>query len=429
MIKNILLVFMLITSSAITAQRTSSSPYSFFGIGDEFNPITVEQSAMGGIGVAFSHYKYLNFTNPAAYANLRYTTYSFGLLNNKLTVENGGVKQSSNSTSLSYFALAFPIGNKAGMSFGLQPVSSVGYSLSNSILDNNGTILERTSFSGEGGVSRIYSSFGIKVYKELSLGIEVDYKFGSIDNSIINEKAGVSLATKYKEATIVRGGSVALGAQYKKALKNKLVISGGATVKMGNDLKVTGDEYLNSLSFTSSGGEFGRDTLSQSEISGNYKLPLKAILGAGVGKDDKWYVGLEYEKQDAIETTGFLNTSNSAYTYGESNRVSLGGFYIPKINSISSYWERVTYRAGVRLKKTGLLVDGSDPYTNYTDVDDFGISFGLGLPLKQLSSVNMGFEFGQRGTTANNLIKENYFNFRLSLSLTDTNWFQKRKID
>ena len=84
MIRNILLVFILITSSAITAQRTSSSPYSFFGIGDEFNPVTVEQSAMGGIGVAFNHYKYLNFTNPAAYANLRYTTYSFGLLNNKL---------------------------------------------------------------------------------------------------------------------------------------------------------------------------------------------------------------------------------------------------------------------------------------------------------------------------------------------------------
>lgn len=429
MIRNILLVFILITSSALTAQRTSSSPYSFFGIGDEFNPVTVEQSAMGGIGVAFNHYKYLNFTNPAAYANLRYTTYSFGLLNNKLSVENDGVKQSSNSTSLSYFALAFPIGKKAGMSFGLQPVSSVGYSLSNSILDDEENILERTRFTGDGGVSRIYTSFGIKVYKELSLGVELDYKFGSIDNSILNERLGVALATKYKEATIVRGGSVTLGAQYKKALKNKLIISGGATLKMGNDLEVTGDDYLYSLTITNTGGEFGRDTISQSEISGNYKLPLKATLGAGVGKDDQWYVGLEYEQQDAIETTGFLATSNNAYMYGESNRISLGGFYIPKINSISNYWERVTYRAGVRLEKTGLLVDGTTPFTNFTAVDDFGISFGLGLPLKQLSSVNMGFEFGQRGTTANNLIKENYFNFRLSLSLTDSKWFQKRKID
>ena len=58
------------------------------------------------------------------------------------------------------------------------------------------------------------------------------------------------------------------------------------------------------------------------------------------------------------------------------------------------------------------------------------MSFGLGLPLgRKLSSLNLGSEFGKKGTTDNNLIQENYFNFRLSLSLTDTNWFQKRKID
>ncbi|PQJ71872.1 hypothetical protein [Polaribacter butkevichii] len=426
MIRNILLVFLLIASLATTAQRTNSSPYSFFGIGDEFNPVTVEQSAMGGIGVAYSHYKYLNFTNPAAYASLRYTTYSFGLLNNKLTIDNEGEKQISNSTSLSYFTLAFPIGTKAGMGFGIQPVSSVGYSLS----DFDEDASELTLFSGDGGVSRVYGSFGIKVYKELSIGIEADYKFGTIDNSITSQRADVSLATKYKEATIVRGGSVTLGAQYKKALKDNLILSGGATFKMGNDLDVTGDDYLYSLSFTGTGAEFGRDTISQSSINGKYKLPLKTILGAGLGKIDKWYVGLEYANQDAIQTSGFLNnSSNNAYKYGKSNRISLGGYYLPKINSISSYWQRVTYRAGVRLEKTGLLVDGAAPYNNFSSVDDFGISFGLGLPMKQLSSVNMGFEFGKRGKTSNNLIKENYFNFRLSLSLTDTNWFQKRKID
>lgn len=429
MIRNILLVFLLITSIATTAQRTNSSPYSFFGIGEEFNPVTVEQSAMGGIGVAFSHYKYLNFTNPAAYANLRYTTYSFGMLNNKLTIDNGTETQSTNSTSLSYFALAFPLGSKAGMSFGIQPVSSVGYSLTDTKLDASGETTQISLFTGDGGISRIYGSLGIKVFKGLSLGIEADYSFGNIENSITNQIADVSLATKYKEATIVRGGSVTLGAQYKKELKKDLVLSIGTTYKIGNDLKVTGDEYLYSLTFTNAGAEFGRDTISQSSITGNYKLPLKTNLGVGLGKYDKWYVGLEYENQEAIETTGFLNTTNAAYNYSESNRFSLGGFYLPKINSISSYWERVTYRAGVRLEKTGLLVDGSGLGTNFTPVDDFGISFGLGLPLRQLSTVNMGFEFGKRGTTNNNLIQENYFNFRLSLSLTDSKWFQKRKID
>ena len=430
MIRKILVVFLLITSAALLAQRTNSSPYSFFGIGDQFSPRTVEQSSMGGIGVAFNNYKYLNFTNPAAYADLRYTTYAFGVLNNDLTIKNGDIEQSSTSTSLSYFALAFPIGEKAGFSFGLQPISSVGYSLSNTAED----LSEITLFSGEGGINRIYASFGIKVSKRLSVGVETDFSFGNVDNSIIKQKADNNLATKHKETTVVRGGAVTFGAQYQKELKNKLILNAGAAFKFGNKLNVTGNEYLYSLTVSSSGGEIPRDTIQNvnnpnGDITGSYKLPLKTTLGAGLGKLDKWYVGLEYENQDAIETSGFLNTTNSAYKYGKSNRFSLGGFYLPKINSISSYWQRVTYRAGVRFEKSGLLVDGFGNSTNFSSVDDFGISFGLGLPLKRLSSVNMGFEFGKRGTTNNNLIQENYFNFRLSLSLTDTNWFQKRKID
>ena len=422
MIRNILVAFLLLVSLAVSAQRTNSSPYSYFGIGEEFNPVTVEQSSMGGIGVAFSHYKYLNFTNPAAYSDIRYTTYAFGMLNNDLTIKNGDEKQNSNSTSLSYFALAFPIGNKAGFSLGLQPVSSVGYSLINTADD----LSEATFFAGEGGVSRIYGSFGIKITKELSVGLEVDFKFGNVENSITEVYQNVTLATRNIEETNIKGGSVTFGTQYQKELKNKLIVNAGASIKLGNDLNVAGTE----LEFTlDPNTEIPRDFRDTIAINGKYRLPLKTILGAGLGKLDKWYVGVEYENQDAIETSGFLSSSNQAYQYSASNRFSLGGFYLPKINSISSYWERVTYRAGVRFEKSGLLIPGTGTNTNFNEINDFGISFGLGLPLKQLSTVNMGFEFGKRGTTNNNLIQENYFNFRLSLSLTDVNWFKKRKID
>jgi hypothetical protein len=428
MIKKILIAFLLLTSVAFLAQRTNSSPYSYFGIGEEFSGTTVEQSSMGGIGVAFNHYKYLNFTNPAAYADLRYTVYSFGVLNNDLTVKSGTSKQNVNSTSLSYFAIGFPIGRKAGLSFGLQPVSSVGYSLTNSIKDSNGDTSEISLFAGNGGVNRIYSSFGIKVAKGLSLGLEADYSFGNVDNSITNQRANVSLGTKYNEVTVLEGTSIKLGAQYQKELKNKLILNAGATFKFGNNLNVTGNDYLYSLTFGQSGFESPRDTVSSNEINGKFNLPFKSILGLGLGKQDKWYAGVEYENQDAISTKGLLASTNGAYRYGNSNRISLGGFYLPKINSISNYWNKVTYRAGVRFEKSGLLVDGSGNNTNFIPIDDFGMSFGLGLPLKQLSTVNMGFEFGKKGTTNNNLIEENYFNFRLSLSLTDT-WFIKRKID
>ena len=75
------------------------------------------------------------------------------------------------------------------------------------------------------------------------------------------------------------------------------------------------------------------------------------------------------------------------------------------------------------------MVNGSLSSNTFTSINDLGISFGLGLPLgNRLSNLNLGFEYGKKGTTDNGLLEENYFNVRLSLSLNDL-WFKKRKID
>jgi hypothetical protein len=60
---------------------------------------------------------------------------------------------------------------------------------------------------------------------------------------------------------------------------------------------------------------------------------------------------------------------------------------------------------------------------------DFGITFGMGLPLKRSkTSFNLAFEWGQRGTTDNSLIKENYMRLTMNLTLHEY-WFMKRKFD
>jgi|TARA_B110000881_G_scaffold218844_1_gene239242 hypothetical protein len=433
MIKKYLIVFLLISSSIVFGQRTTSSPYSFFGIGEEFSSRTIEQASMGGIGVAFNSSQYLNFTNPAAYSDLRFTTYSFGLLSKELTVKTNDASQTVNSTSLSYFALAFPIGKNAGFSLGMQPLSSVGYSLSNTTLDADGDPTEISIFSGNGGVNRIYGSFGMKVYKGLSLGIEADFSFGSTENILTNQIANVVLATRYNESSTIRGGNVKLGAQYSKRLKNKLILNFGSTLKFGSDLDVSGTERFYTLSLSATGAEIIRDEQDEVAIEGIYSLPVQTIFGFGIGKLDKWHAGFEYESQKAIKASGFLNRTGNTFKYDASNRISFGGYYTPKATSISSYWDRVTYRAGMRYENTGLLIDGSGLGSNFSKVNDFGMSFGLGLPLgRKLSNINLGFEFGKKGTINNNLIQENYFNLRIGLSLNAVErqaWFQKRRID
>lgn len=76
----------------------------------------------------------------------------------------------------------------------------------------------------------------------------------------------------------------------------------------------------------------------------------------------------------------------------------------------------------MRYEETGINLRGED-------INEYGISFGVGLPIGRLfSNVNIGFELGSKGTTKNGLVKENFFNTFISLSLNDK-WFEKRYID
>ncbi|WP_435261928.1 hypothetical protein [Tenacibaculum sp. nBUS_03] len=431
MIKRIIIGLLVLSSTTIVAQSNSASPYSYFGIGENFDPLTVEQSSMGGIGVALKDTYHLNFTNPAANADLRYATYAIGGNLTFLKLKESNSSQSGNSTSLRYVSLGFPIGKKAGLSVGLQPFSSVGYSLLNRVYDGD-EIKEISRFSGIGGTNRLYASFGTYLFDGFSLGAEVGFVFGSLQNDLLNQVQETMLATKHQEKLTLRGGQFKLGAQYKKELKNELQLYTGAAVTFDSDLSANGAERMYSLSIASSGAEQVRKILYDKSISGNLTMPFKTVFGVGLGKVNKWYVGINQEYRDAVVSSEGINVigNSQAFRYERGSKFSIGGYYLPKLNSISSYWDRVTYRGGVRFEKMGILADGTGTGNNLTSINDFGINIGFGLPLpKQLSSINIGFEYGQRGTIINNLIKENYFNVKLSLSLNSINWFKTRKID
>lgn len=426
MIKRFITIIIVFTASTIVAQKNNSSPYSYFGIGDDKTPKTVEHASMGGIGVAMKNLNYLNFVNPAGYADLRYATYGVGGKTTFLTLSDNKSSQSGNFTGLRYIALAFPIGEKAGFSAGLQPLSSVGYSLLNEKKENN-EVLQVTKHTGKGGSNKLYASFGTYLFKGFSVGVEGAFIFGNIEKSILEQKKGVVLGTKYNDKSNIRGGEFKIGMQYKTNLINKLQLSTGMAIRLSTDLTKRGTETLRSVTFNKSGIAVPVNELYSKSLNTPINLPLKATIGAGLGKENKWYFGVNTE----FKKSSTNKIQLSGYKYQSAFKTSLGGYYIPKINSISSYWNRVTYRAGIRYEDTGLLVNvNSEINNNFTPVKDFGINIGLGLPLpRQLSNLNIGLEYGQKGTTNNNLIKENYYNIRLSLSLNSLNWFKKREID
>ena len=78
------------------------------------------------------------------------------------------------------------------------------------------------------------------------------------------------------------------------------------------------------------------------------------------------------------------------------------------------------YRLGFTYNKTYLRLRGQD-------INEYGFSLGLGIPLRGMKTVlNVGAEYGSRGNTSQNLIRESFFKIVVGFSIYER-WFIKRK--
>lgn len=129
-------------------------------------------------------------------------------------------------------------------------------------------------------------------------------------------------------------------------------------------------------------------------------------------------VGIDYKFQN----WGKYKSYNSSDSLENSMQLSVGMEFFPDKRDYSKYWRTVGYRFGFKYSNTYLEL-------NNNQLNDIALSVGLGFPIKRSkSTINVAAEIGKRGTTADNLIRENYFKISLSFAIYE-NWFYKRKFD
>lgn len=436
MIKKLCLVFLAFLALNIEAQEGTTSPYSFYGIGSLKLKGTVENRSMGGLSI-YTDSIHVNLRNPASFAGNNMKVYNEESRVVKFTV--GGQYSSTNlktssasdkakATTFDYLALSVPMG-KFGLGFGLLPYTSVGYKLESNQIVNSEEVLG-SRFRGEGGVNKVFLALAYQINKDMSVGVDASYNFGKITNSVIefsyDDDANL-LAYQSRETneSELSGLNFNLGLSYKPMLSDKLQLTSALTYSPKSDITSRNERVFSTIIISSLGQEvvvndLDADLASQGLDKTELTLPSKTAIGVGIGEPRKWFVGAEYTLLKASKFSNRLFDVNPNSSFEDASTVSIGGFYIPKYNSFNRYWKRVTYRAGVRYENSGLKI-------NNESINEFGISFGVGLPVgRMFSNANLGFEFGQRGTTSQNLVQENFFNFQLSLSLNDR-WFVKRK--
>lgn len=414
MIKNIASAFLLFISTLTFAQQGTSSPYSFYGIGDVRFKGTIENRAMGGI-TSQADSIHVNLQNPAYFSSIRLTSFTVGGTFGSGKIESNSESSKAQRTSLDYIAAVLPT-KKMGFAFGVMPYSSVGYN----VLNTTNTNLIR-QYSGSGGINKVFFGTAYSITPNFSIGADVQYNFGRIETKAINAFSGVEYATREINVSNATGVNYNFGMRYQRAIKKSYFLYTGLVFSPESTLRFKNDRNLALISWTSSGGEIAVQDESLTVADSKLKLPSKFDFALGFGKKNHWSFGANVLMQNSSNFGNRYNEIDNV-KFENATRYSVGGYFIPNYKSFTSYFQRVVYRAGFRYENTGLVI-------NDKSITDTAVTAGLGLPVRgTFSNMNLVFEYGMKGTQSNGLVRERYFNVGFSLSFNDQ-WFQKRKFD
>ncbi|OQX80226.1 MAG: hypothetical protein B6D64_03505 [Bacteroidetes bacterium 4484_276] len=403
-----------------TAQIAVNSPYSRYGVGDLVTRQNAYNFSMGGVAYAISNPRFINPFNPAS--NHAFDSLSFiftgGIASRLGQLNNEEFSSNSEFITLGYLLFGFPITKWLKSSIGILPYSNVGYNI---IDEQDLEDIGRTNFYylGSGGLNEFYYNMSVQLHKNFSVGAKASYMFGKSEmGQFVTFPDSVHvLSTRVDNYVEVGDMFFEFGAQYDKKISKNLTLGLGAVYLPAQQISATKSYVARSYFGNTTGIGFYKDTIeTRIENTGSITLPVKYGMGIMLRKTNNWMIAADYEWQNWSEFKAF----GAADSLKNSMQFSVGGEYLPKPGGFVNYFSRVSYRLGFRYNQTYV-------YLRDTQINEFGISFGLGLPLpRTYSSVNVAVEIGRRGTTALGLIQENFIKFTLGVSVNER-WFVKRR--
>lgn len=406
--------------SGYAQNNNTTSPFSRYGIGDLNHYGYGRSAAMGGASLGSRNGLQINSANPASYNDLDSLTFlfEFGLDGTFSKYKSTIGTQNVKDINFRYFSLNFPVTRWLGAGMGVQPFSDMGYEINfTENIDGIGKVGH--SYDGTGSTSKAYFGAAISPFKNLSVGANLNYIFGRLNQntSVSFENPDYFYLSK-TEGTRLRDFTLTYGLQYGLKLKKDESLTLGVTFEKKTELTVLHRIY--SFKTVTVGTSTLTDTL-QFVNEGKDHIVLPSTFGVGLSyhKFNKLELNADYYYAGWGQST-FFGVKNDLIT--DLSRISAGVEYIPDAFSIRSKLKRVKYRAGIHQENSYLKL-------NNQQIKEVGVSFGVGIPFpKSNSTANLAVEFGQKGTTANNLVRQDYMKVSLYLNLFDY-WFMKRKFD
>ena len=410
--KFFILVFLFANCSNAQDDFTAGSPYSIFGLGDLEYFTNMRNDAMGiqGIGLYGNH---VNNLNPAANTKLSYSNFSISAKYGFLKSTDGTLTNEVSNGNVNGINIGIPFNQNNGWSLilGFNPISQVEY-----IVTNEGSVEGRDyteTFSGDGGLTRVNIGMSYIIFKSISVGLEYDYSFGSLTR----------LTTKnFSNDTMTNSNSKRVHNMQGSFIKGGVIFDVGSIFnnKTLEDLSI-GVFYQTRYKLSSDvdkiyGSSIGFDTVSNSEED----ITMPEAFGFGISNKfgdryivsgDVYFQQWSQYKENNVTPAGMQN----------SIRYGLGFEMTPSSRKDRKFFDDLYYRLGVFYDKSYYKV-------NNEDINRYGVSVGLGIPLGTFNSFDLGICYFIRGKTGNGLIKDEYLKLTAGLNFGEL-WFLKTRED
>jgi hypothetical protein len=414
----ILIALLTIVSVRMMAQN-NNAPYSQLGLGDLEDGYYNRTTGMASTGIAYRSNRFLINNNPASFSALtdQYFTMETSLRGQYITYAGNQVNViSTESADITFrkLVLGIKVSRHWGSSIGILPYSTQNYEFSVPYNIAGTTVqIANHFYQGHGSVNRAYWANSYEFFHHLSIGVDASYIFGQLNqNDIIQSSAVGSTLVSTTNNTNLQNLYLTYGIQlYGRLGKNLNYSIGGTYSQKAALLAASTKQVLNN------------DSVMLQNIQnqeGYLYLPEAWGVGLAITAKQRYTFVADYKYQNWNGVAALNGYPGQGYAVASAERGSVG-FEVSK--------QKTFYNTRVELSyiQAGLYYENSYLQINGQQIKDYGVTAGFGVnSLKSPLAYAIIFQYGVKGTTRNELIRENYANITFLVNFGQI-WYTKGK--
>jgi hypothetical protein len=415
--RSILLYLLTALSLGATAQG-NYAPYSQMGIGDLEDGFYNRTTGLSNTGIAYRSNRFLINNNPASFSELanQYFTMETGIRGSFISYKGTPVDiAATQSADITFrrLAMGMKLTKHWGSSVGLVPFSTQNYEFNVPYnIQGSGTEIANHFYSGHGSVNKAYWANSYDFFHHVSIGAEAGYIFGQLSQKDIIQAGNGATQTSTTNDINLQNLYMTYGLQVYGNFGKHWQWGLGGTFSNKADLLASYNKVV--LGADSS-------TLQNNELTQRY-LTLPNSYGVGISLSHNqhftWLADYRYQDWNAVQAKNVYPGQD--YAIASSERGSFGFEISKKKNFYNNRVELSYFQSGVYYGNSYLQINGQQ-------IKDMGITAGFGLnSLKTPLAYAITFNYGIKGTTKNQLIRENYFNVNFLINYGSI-WYTKGK--